>query len=186
MIDDEAIRAMTAAERNDLARRLAAIGGAPLDPTPRIQRERRLFTTYVLAATVFLIPWTIFLGLSLPRRFLAGHWGATWVGFDVILMVWLAITAWAALRRRHVLIFAALITATLLLVDTWFDVLTAAPRNDVLVSVASGLLGNIPLATVLILVAYRLVKVSARHARRLAGNDPDLPVHRLPVYVVDE
>jgi hypothetical protein len=186
MIDDDAIRAMTNAERSDLARRLAALDGAPLELTPRIQRERRLFTTYILAATLFLIPWTVFLGFSLPRRFLTGHWDTTWVGFDIILLAWLAITAWATLRRRHLLIFAALVTATLLLVDAWFDILTASPRNDLLVSLATGLLGNLPLAVVLILVAYRLVKVSAHHARQLAGDDPELPVHRLPIYLVDE
>jgi hypothetical protein len=186
MIDDDELRAMSPVERSDLARRLAELEGAPVVLTPRIKRERQLFTTYVLAATIFLIPWTIFLGFTLPKHFLTRRWDATWVGFDVILLIWLAVTAWATLRRRHLLIFAAIVTATLLLVDAWFDILTASPRNDLLVSLATGLFGNLPLATVLILVSYRLVKISARHARQLAGDDPDTPVHRLPIYLVDE
>jgi len=38
---------------------------------------------------------------------------------------WLLLTAWAAWRRRQIVILAALVTATLLVTDAWFDVLTA-------------------------------------------------------------
>jgi hypothetical protein len=187
MIDDDELRSMTSAERSDLAHRLALLDGPPRDLTPRLQLERRLFTTYILIATIFLIPWTIFLAFTLPRHFLAGRWNAVWVGFDIVLTLWLAITAWAALRRRHVLILAAIVTATLLLVDVWFDVLTASPLNDLLVSLVTGLVGNVPLAVILLLVAYRLDRVSAHHARLLAGDDvTDLPFHRVPIFLVDE
>jgi len=40
------------------------------------------------------------LAWTLPPRYLAGHWRATWVGFDLVLAAALALTAWAALRRR--------------------------------------------------------------------------------------
>ncbi len=187
MFDDEQLQSLTEEERRDLAHRLSVLEGAPIERTERIRRERRLFMTLIFGSALFLIPWTIFLAVSLPKRFLTGHWDAAWVGFDIVLTASLALTAWAAWRRRHLLIFAALVTATLLIVDAWFDILTASPRNDLLVSLATGLLGNLPLATLLVIVSYRLVKVSAHTARRLAGDQEiDLPLRKLPLYGVDE
>lgn len=43
MYDDDELTAMTDRQRMDLARRLAELEGAPIERTPRIQRERRLF-----------------------------------------------------------------------------------------------------------------------------------------------
>jgi len=100
--------------------------------------------------------------------------------------VFLTLTAWAVWHRRHVLVFTAIITATLLLTDAWFDILTASP-SDVGVSIATGCLGNVPVAALLIVVAYRLVQVSAHNARRLAGGEPPaLPLRKLPMYGVDD
>jgi hypothetical protein len=186
LYDDDELMALTEQQRRDLAGRLAELEGAPIERTARIQRERRLFTSLVLAAAIFLIPWTILLAVTLPKNYQTGHWSAAWVGFDVALIVFLAIAAWSAWRRRHVLVFAAIITATLLITDAWFDILTAS-RSDVWVSIATGLLGNLPLAVLFIVVAYRLVQASAHNARRLAGSEtPDLPLRKLPLYGVDE
>jgi hypothetical protein len=187
MYTDDELGALTEEQRSDLARRLAVLQGAPIERTQRIERERHIFTTVVLVVTLFLIPWTILLAFTLPRHYVAARWGAVWVGFDIGLTAWLAVTAWAAWRRRHMLIFASLITATLLLVDVWFDVGTAAPRNDLLLSIATAVFGNIPLAVLLGVVAYRLIIVSARNARRLAGDaEVEVPLRKLPMYGVDE
>ena len=61
----------------------------------------------VVIASVLMIPWVAALALTLPPRYLAGHWRATWVGFDLALAAALALTAWAALRRRQVVVLAA-------------------------------------------------------------------------------
>lgn len=34
---------------------------------------------------VGLLPWTLWLGLSLPSRKLTEHWDLAWVGFDLVL-----------------------------------------------------------------------------------------------------
>lgn len=182
MYSDDELRALTAGERNELARRLAVLQGAPIERTER----RRLFTRLLLVVTLFLIPWTIVLALTLPRHYEAVHWGAVWVGFDIVLTASLAVTAWAAWRRRQLVIVAALVTATLLLTDVWFDVLTAAPRNDLLVSIATAVFGNIPLAVLLVVVAYRLIMATAHNARRMAGDkEVELPLWKLPIFAID-
>jgi hypothetical protein len=183
MFSDDELHALTAEERNDLARRLAVLHGPPVEQAKR----RRLFTRLMLVVTLFLIPWTILLALTLPRHYEAVRWGAVWVGFDVVLTAWLAVTAWAAWRRREFVIVAALVSATLLLTDVWFDVLTAAPRGEILVSIASAVFGNIPLAILLVVVAYRLIMTTAHNARRMAGDEEvDLPLRKLPIFAVDK
>jgi hypothetical protein len=183
MYSEDELRSLTAAERNELARRLAVLQGAPIERTER----RRMFTSLILVVTLFLIPWTVVLAFTLPRHYEAVRWGAVWVGFDIVLAASLAVTAWAAWRRRQLVIVAALVTATLLLTDVWFDVLTAAPRNDLLVSIATALLGNIPLAILLVVVAHRLIMATAQNARRLAGDEEiDVPLRKLPIFAVDK
>jgi hypothetical protein len=42
----------------------------------------------------------VLLAITLPHRYVAGHWTVTWVGFDITLLGCLALTAWLAWRRR--------------------------------------------------------------------------------------
>jgi hypothetical protein len=66
----------------------------------------------------------IYIAGSLPSRQVSANNDAAWAGFDVLLMLTLASTAYFALRRSRYLATAATATATLLVVDAWFDVLT--------------------------------------------------------------
>jgi len=108
---------------------------------------------FILFAVV-LVPWTIYLGLTLPARQLSSHYDIAWVGFDVILLVVLAATGVFALRRSHLLAVGATAAATLLVVDAWFDVMTAAPGSQFLESLASAVLIELPLAAVCGWLAY--------------------------------
>jgi hypothetical protein len=103
--------------------------------------------------------------LTLPHRYLAGHWRVTWVGFDIILLGCLAVTAWLAWRRRQAVVIAAFITATLLVCDAWFDVTTSSGRADTIVAIASALLLELPLAALLFAVAYHLLHLTVRRAQ---------------------
>ena len=48
-------------------------------------RLGRLIAIAVGVAAFCMIPWTVFLGFTLPRRYDAKHWSLLWIGFDVIL-----------------------------------------------------------------------------------------------------
>jgi hypothetical protein len=97
--------------------------------------------------SLILLPWTIYLGETLPSRQLSPNYDTAWAGFDVILLVALASTAYFALRRSRYLSTAATATATLLVVDAWFDVLTtpSAQRPE---SIVLAVLVELPLAAV--------------------------------------
>jgi len=107
-----------------------------------------------LLFSVVLIPWTIYLGYSLPDRQESSHYNIAWVGFDVLLLVVLAATGFFAIRRSHLLAVSATAGATLLVVDAWFDVMTALPGSQFLQSLASAVFIELPLAAVCGWLAY--------------------------------
>jgi len=78
---------------------------------------------YVLLAVV-LLPWTIYLGLSLPRHHLSSHWDVSWTGLDIGLIFALTATGLFAYFRSIWVVIAAATTGSLLLVDAWFDVMS--------------------------------------------------------------
>lgn len=71
-----------------------------------------------------LIPWVAYLGVSLPATVRVAERTA-WIGFDIGLMAMFALTAVLAHRRSPRVAQAATATATMLLVDAWFDIFTS-------------------------------------------------------------
>jgi len=176
MISEDTLRQMSREERAALSRSLAALN-AELPSLREGDRRRRRFVLVLTAASVGLIPWIALLGVRLPRHYLAGHWRLTWVGFDIVLLGCLALTAWLAWRRRQAVIVAAFITAALLTCDAWFDVMTAVPADRWL-SVLTAVLGELPLAALLITGALRILRLTAT---RLYVLDPGMPLWRIPL-----
>ena len=107
-------------------------------------------------ACIALGAWIIVLGLTLPRKYVATHWNLAWVGFDLALLAGLVATAWAAWRRRAVVVLFATATSTLMFADAWFDVTTARSR-DLWVSVFQSLFIEVPFAIFLLYVVSRVV-----------------------------
>ena len=103
---------------------------------------------------IVLVAWTAYLAYSLPHRHLARNWDVAWTGFDA------ALVAYSALRRRAWVQSAASAAATLLLVDAWFDVLTASPGTDRLESLLLSLTSELPLALLCLWVAHHAQRVS--------------------------
>lgn len=109
--------------------------------------------------TLALAAWTIYLAWRLPRVYVAEHWGVAWVGLDTAQVISLLFVAWAAHRRRMVIVFFANVAATLFLIDAWFDV-TTARSGDFADSLALALIVEIPAAIVLYRVAWEVVRRS--------------------------
>ncbi|MFF1817152.1 hypothetical protein ACFVWG_07635 [Kribbella sp. NPDC058245] len=147
-LTDEQIAALTPAERRELILRLAPrpAGGPSVRTINRIRKWRTLL---ILLAALALIPWTVYLAVTLPNHYVARHWVATWVGFDIILLASLALTAIAGWKRRVIVFPTAVVSGVLLLCDAWFDVLTSQ-RSDLMQALLSAALLEIPLAIILI------------------------------------
>jgi hypothetical protein len=154
-------------------RQVASPGGRPTPATTvaSTPHARPWVVRFLAACCLGLVPWTIGLALSLPRSYLIGNWPLAWVGFDVILLVSLGTSALALWRRRLLAIPASLITAALLLCDAWFDIVTAHGGRCLLLSVATALLAEIPIAALLGLTSIRMLYASDA-ARRTGASRP--------------
>ena len=105
----------------------------------------RLGTVFSVLALA-LVPWTAYLAIELPERAVARHYDLAWTGFDVALVVLLAGTAWTARGRSRYFALTATATATMLVVDAWFDVVTSAPVAEQVIAVVLAVLVELPLA----------------------------------------
>lgn len=145
-----------------------AVGSPPLAIPPEGRRRaRRLAELYALAA-VLLLPWIGYLAVTLPRRQFDLHYRAAWVGFDVLLVVAITRTAYMAFRVDQRIQIPATATATLLIVDAWFDVTTSAGRGQVLEALVLAVGIEIPAAIFSIYTA-RQVNHRVLESARLAG-----------------
>jgi hypothetical protein len=127
-----------------------------------------------------MIPWTVFLSLSLPVRFKAHDWNVTWVGFDSALIVVLAANAWAAWFRRQILAATSLVAATMLLCDAWFDVNTSIGTKDQWLSILTALIANIPMAALfIILTRHIMLQTAAALVVALNIDEPPHHAHRV-------
>ena len=104
-------------------------------------------------AALLLVPWVILLVPALPSAHRAAHWDIAWAGFDVglaLLLLTVAVVAW---RRSPWLEGAATATATLLVVDAWFDILTASTGTELVVAVTEAAFVELPLAVLCLRLA---------------------------------
>jgi hypothetical protein len=175
-VSDAQIAAMSAAERRELIIRLERPIGELL-PESVLVRLRRVRLVLMVGAIVGLIPWTVYLAITLPDKYIAQNWPATWVGFDVLLLLFMGVTAVLGLLRRQLLVLTAFTTGVLLICDAWFDVMTAAPA-DTWPSVLTAVLGELPLAALLVTGALRILRLTAT---RLYVIDPGMPLWRIPL-----
>jgi hypothetical protein len=177
VLSDARIAAMSPDERRDLIQRLQR----PLEevlPPPIARRMRRTRLTLMTGGTIVLIPWIVYLGFTLPANYVAQNWPATWMGFDCLLVAFMAATAVLGWLRRELVMLTAFTTGVLLICDAWFDILTAGLGRNLAVPMLTAALGNLPLAAIMITGAVRILRLTAI---RLFFLDPETPLWRLPL-----
>ncbi|WP_441246765.1 hypothetical protein [Kitasatospora sp. McL0602] len=135
---------------------------ALLEDRARLHSERvvtpRLALLFLGAAAV-LLPWTVLLFLTLPAHQQAQRWNIAWGGFDALLIVVFTGAAVRILRLspRGVLVNSA--AATLLVVDAWFDVMTAPTTGELVQALLMAGLVELPMAVVCARTALRVVSL---------------------------
>ncbi len=118
---------------------------------------------------VGLVGWMSILTFTLPNSYRAQHWVVTWVGFDAALLVSIGVTAWAIRKKRQLAIPAAMVSATLLIIDAWFDIMTSRKGLDIKLALASAAFGEIPMALLLFNFIKRSLRRSLSNAHKRAG-----------------
>jgi len=122
----------------------------------------------LLATAVALVPWTLWLTVTLPARHITEHYDIAWAGFDIALATAFALTAWAALRGSGALAPLAAATAAMLLCDAWFDIVTSQGGGERVEAVLEAVFAELPLAALCVFVAYDVERfhASVRGLRR--------------------
>lgn len=116
---------------------------------------------YVILAVV-LLPWTIYLGLTLPEHHLSAHWDISWTGLDVGLVLTLIATGIFAYLRSIWVVIAAASTGSLLLVDAWFDIMSERQASDFRQALILAFVFELPLAA----LSYYLAGHALHHNTR--------------------
>jgi hypothetical protein len=143
-------------------------------------RESRVML-FLVASAASLIPWTVGLAVTLPRRYEVDTWTLTWTGFDAVLIGCFSVTAWALWKQRQIALPATFATSVLLLSDAWFDMLTAHRGADLLVSAVTAMFGEVPVAIMLAATSTRLLRASIRASRNPSVNEPEGSMWRTPL-----
>ncbi len=133
---------------------------------PHTRRRRHIIELLTVSA-VGLVPWTVLLGLTLPSDYRVHAWRTTWVGFDVLLLVTFATTAFLAWRRSRAVIIPAAATGVLLICDAWFDVSLAFGTPGVWTSAALAVFAELPLAGFMLHRAYSLLRLQLAYYESL-------------------
>jgi hypothetical protein len=118
-------------------------------------RARRWLALGLAGAGLGMIPWLVYLAVSLPASPVAWHWPAAWAGLDAMEAAGLLSTGILLLRRDPRACLTAAGTAALLLADAWFDVTTAPPGAGALTSLLMALLAELPAAALCTAIAVR-------------------------------
>jgi hypothetical protein len=183
VIDEAELRRLTPEERRHLARTLGAIDRPHPLMDPRLRRRRRFGLVFMTACCIALACWIAILILTLPSRYTASHWQVAWVGLDIAELAGFAGTAWAAWHQRQVVIFFMITTGTLLVCDAWFDLALDYGSPGFMMSLASALLVELPLALLLYTSARRLVRVTIATMMQLGGVTGHVPpLWRIPLF----
>jgi hypothetical protein len=147
-----------------------------------LSRRAQLVSLCFLVGVLALIPWTVFLALTLPPRFHAQHWRLLWTGFDAALIAVLLLAAWAAWYRRQILAAISVVAGTLLFCDAWFDMVTSFGHRDEWLTMLTGFGVELPLGLFFFWLYRRIAMTTMSVLHRDAGIDPQ--TRRLRDYMI--
>ncbi len=143
-----------------LEARLASAVETVVEP-PGLPVPRWLGLLFLLLAALTL-GWVAELWATLPYRDVSAHYRLAWVGFDAMLASVLGRTGWLAWRGRDHVELPAVAAATLLVVDMWFDIVTASHPSDRVLAIVSAVLVEVPLALLCLWIARNAEQVRRR------------------------
>lgn len=111
-----------------------------------------------ICSSIILLPWTIYLGASLPAHHLSAHWDVSWTGLDVGLVITMLTTSILAYLKSRWLVITSSMVGSLLLVDAWFDVMSERRASQFYQSLFLAIFIEIPMALTSYYIACRVLK----------------------------
>jgi hypothetical protein len=130
-------------------------------PDPRL-RHHRLGRLVALAVGLFLLPWSVVLGITLPASTFVPDWSLAWMGLDFAEAVAALLTAVLLRRGSPRASLPAMAGAGVLFADAWFDVCTSPDGLSRWLAVGEAVLLELPLAAAAIWLAVTLTRKASR------------------------
>ncbi|MFJ9692465.1 hypothetical protein [Kitasatospora sp. NPDC101183] len=121
---------------------------------PTADRSRTFLARALLGVAVLLFTWILVLGSTTRGQAEVRNWSTAWVGMDVLQVAGLLATGRLLVLRSRRTALAAAASSTLLLLDAWFDVLTAEGGGAWYTALAMALLVELPAALALAALAH--------------------------------
>jgi hypothetical protein len=128
-----------------------------LPDRPLTRSARRLGRAFATAGLI-MIPWVLYLSMSLPKKAMDSHWALDWVGLDSCEALALFATGRFLKRADNRCTLTATAAAALLLTDAWFDVTATTPGGALAIAIAMAVFAEIPIAIVCTTLALRLIR----------------------------
>ncbi|MCW2497946.1 hypothetical protein [Jatrophihabitans sp.] len=142
----------------------AALGEIPIKQLLHLPRWLGPLTICFMAG---LLPWIVYLAMTLPARSRADHYDIAWVGFDCAMWLVIGMLGFCAFTGRAATGPFAAVAATMLCLDAWFDVTTSQGQSQFVFAIVLAGAAEIPLAILCGWVAVNAELVRARAYRRL-------------------
>ena len=111
---------------------------------------------YIIFSLV-LIPWIVYLSVSLPSRHLSNHWDISWVGLDIGIFASLFLTGILAFIKSRWMVISSTATAIFLITDAWFDIVSERPGVELSQAILLAVIFEIPLALISLSIAIRVL-----------------------------
>jgi hypothetical protein len=135
-------------------------------PAPPVQpRARRWLAPLFLVGGIGLVPWTVYLAITLPSRHVQpGYYDVAWGGFDFALAGALVATGIGLVHGRVWVGATAVAAGTMLVCDAWFDVLSSSGAASRLEALLMAVVVELPMAVVCFTVARNVEESIERAA----------------------
>jgi hypothetical protein len=126
-----------------------------------IRDHHAAVATLLVGAGLLLVPWLFYMSVALPSTTRAHNWSVMWTGIDAAEAVGLIVTGLFTWRRSRYRSIPAAVTAAVLILDAWVDVITSAAGHATEMAIVMAVAVEIPVATVCLALAVTSLRGSA-------------------------
>ncbi|MFG2824459.1 hypothetical protein ACGFX4_34145 [Kitasatospora sp. NPDC048365] len=122
---------------------------------PASARLRVRLSAALVAVAVLLFAWILVLGSTTRGQAEVRNWSVVWIGVDLLQAAGLVATGLLLVRRSRLVALVAAGTSAVLLLDAWFDMMTAEGGGAWYVALAMAFLVELPASLALAALARR-------------------------------
>jgi hypothetical protein len=128
-----------------------ASGAVALNLHSTTLAQKLAFVLFAIA--VVMVPWLVILGATLNGQAQVRMWSSTWIGLDTLEIIGLVSTAHFLMKRSLFVMATASFSATLFLLDAWFDIMLSPAGSDWYQALILAIVFEIPLCLICAAIA---------------------------------